>query len=109
DLRRSERMDLGATRAQRSNDFTLLTKGNYQERARDSAGAQRWKIVLGADVGDGKRAMLSHPAKLWRINTELFAANRYGYGTKMCPRSHSVLVAESQHHVIDPTNPRRAL
>ena len=51
--------------------------------------------------------MLAHPAKLWLINTDLDAAN--GYGTKMSPRNHSVSLAESQHHVIDPTNPRGAL
>ena len=47
--------------------------------------------------------MLAHPAKLWLINTDLDAAN--GYGTKMSPRNHSVALVESQHHVIDPTNP----
>ena len=51
--------------------------------------------------------MLAHPAILWPINTDLDVAN--GYGTKMSPRNHSVSLAESQHHVIDPTNPRGAL
>ena len=51
--------------------------------------------------------MLAHPAKLWLINTDLDAAN--GYGTKMSPRNHSVSLVESQHHIIDPTNSRRAL
>ena len=51
--------------------------------------------------------MLAHPAKLWLINTDLDAAD--GYRTKMSPRNHHVLLAESQHHVINPTNPRRAL
>ena len=51
--------------------------------------------------------MLAHPAILWLINTDLEAAN--GYGTKMSPRNHNVSFAESQHHVINPTNPRRAL
>ena len=51
--------------------------------------------------------MLAHPAKLWLIDTDLDAAD--GYGTKMSPQNHSVPLAESQHHVIDPTNPRRAL
>ena len=32
-----------------------------------------------------------------------------GHGTKMSPHNHSVPLAESQHHVIDPTNPRGAL
>ena len=51
--------------------------------------------------------MLAHPAILWLINTDLDAAN--GYGTKMSPRNHSVPLAESQHHVINPANPRGAL
>ena len=51
--------------------------------------------------------MLAYPAKLWLINTDLDAAD--GYGTKMSPRNHIVALAESQHHVIDPTNPRGAL
>ena len=51
--------------------------------------------------------MLAHPAILWRIDTDLDAAN--GYGTKMSSRNHCVPLAESQHHVIDPANPCRAL
>ena len=51
--------------------------------------------------------MLAHPAKLWLINTDVRAAKRYG--TKMSPRNHRVLLVESQHHVINPTNPGGAL
>ena len=51
--------------------------------------------------------MLAHPVLPWLINTDLDAAN--GYGTKMSPRNHSVALAESQLHVIDPTNPCSAL
>ena len=51
--------------------------------------------------------MLAHPAILWLINTDLDAGD--GYGTKMSPRNHSVPLAESQHHVINPTNPCGAL
>src|SRR5262245_20358939 len=50
--------------------------------------------------------MLTHPAKLWRINTDLFTP--LGYGTNMGPPNQTVPLTESQHHVIDPTNPRRA-
>src|SRR4030095_4826133 len=60
-------------------------------------------------IGNVERAMLAHPAKLWRINTDLFAANGNGYGTKMCPQNHGVPLVESQHHVINPTNLCRAL
>ena len=50
--------------------------------------------------------MLAYPANLWLINRP-HAAN--GYGTEMSPQNHGVPIVESQHHVIDPANPRRAL
>src|SRR5262245_42830212 len=53
--------------------------------------------------------MLAHPAKMRLINTDLDAAHGYGYWTKMSPRNQSVPVAESQDHVIDPTDLCRAL
>ena len=40
------------------------------------------------------------------INTDLDIANRYW--TKMSPRHPSVTIAESQHHVVDPTYSCRA-
>ena len=51
--------------------------------------------------------MLVNPALAWLIDTDLDADSRYG--TKMGPRDHVVTLAESQHHVIDPTNPGGAL
>ena len=51
--------------------------------------------------------MLVNPALAWLIDTDLDADSRYG--TKMSPRDHVVTFAESQHHVIDPTNPGDAL
>src|SRR5215475_2537461 len=53
--------------------------------------------------------MLTHPAKMRLINTDLDAAHGYGYGTKMSPNNQSVRLAYSQHHVINSTNPCRAL
>ena len=108
DLRRGEGAHLGATRGQVSNEFPLLTKGNDQEGTPAAGGHP----TLGnrsarADVGNVKRAVLAHPAKLWLINTDLGAGN--GYGTKMSPRNHRVPLVESQYHVINPTNPRGAL
>src|SRR5215470_20313528 len=50
--------------------------------------------------------MLAHPAKVWLIHSDLDAAD--GYGAKMSLRNHSVPLLESQHHVIDQTNPGRA-
>src|SRR6266508_2431747 len=54
-----------------------------------------------------KRSMLKNPAKLWGIHTYFRAKDRYV--PKMGPRNHEVIFVESQHYVIDPTNPRRAL
>ncbi len=71
-------------------------------------GTERREIALRADVGNVKRAVLAHPAKLCLINTDLDAANGR-YRTKMSPRNRSVALVESQHHVIDPTNPCCAL
>ena len=75
DLRRGEGAHLGATCAQRSNEFPLLTKGNGQEGAAAAGGTHHWEIVLRADVGNVERAMLAHPAILWLIHTDLDAAN----------------------------------
>src|SRR5262249_4545676 len=95
------------TCAQRSNKCPLLTKGNEQVGARAGDGTQHWEVVLLMGVGNMERAMLIYPAMRRRINTKLDAVN--GYGTKMSPRNHSVRLVESQHHVINPTNPSGAL
>ena len=68
-----------------------------------------WKFVLRADIGNVECAMLADPAKCWLINTDFRRGARHRYWTKMSPHNHHVLLAESQHHVINPTNPRRAL
>src|SRR5215813_10323962 len=44
---------------------------------------------------------------MWRINTDLHTTKRYR--PKMGSLNHNVLLPESQKHVINPTNPRRAL
>ncbi len=67
------------------------------------------EIVLLAKVGNVKRAVLAHPARHRVINIDLGDTDGHGYRTKMSPRNHRVPLAESQHHVIDPTNPRGAL
>src|SRR5262249_27989435 len=98
---------LSATRAQRSNVFTLLTKGNGQPRA-PAGRCYCWKIVLhGSDVGNMERAMFPHPANMWLIHTDLGVGN--GHGTKMSPRNHSGSLAESQANIIDSANPCRTL
>ena len=51
--------------------------------------------------------MFAHPAIFRPLNTDLDESN--GYGAKMSARNHSVPLAESQHHVINPTNPGSAL
>src|SRR5262245_19192474 len=98
---------LGATRAQRSNEFPLLTKRSRQEGGVSAPGTYRWEIVLRADLRNVERAMLAHPVILWLINTDLRAGD--GHGTKMSPHSHSVALPESQLHVINSTHPCRAL
>src|SRR5215467_10503676 len=91
-----------------SNGVPPLAQWNVQDSA-PAAGESHyhWKFVSLADIGNVERAMLTHPLKIWLINTDLNASN--GYRTKMSPRSQNVSVAESQHHVINPTNPRCAL
>ena len=79
DLRRGEGAHLGDVRSV-SNGFPLLTKRNEQKRAQRPA-ETKWEIVLRADVGNVKRAMLANPAKLWLINTDL-DAGRTGTGPK---------------------------
>src|SRR5215475_9861870 len=44
---------------------------------------------------------------MWLINTDLDTTKRYR--PKMGSLNHNVLLPESQKHVINPTNPRRAL
>src|SRR5262249_26747699 len=54
-------------------------------------------------------AMLAHPTISWIINTDLYEASDYWYSTYSSPRDQTVLLAESQHHVIYSTNSSRAL
>ena len=90
-----------------SNEFPLLTKGNGQEGAPAAE-----ESILGKSFCSRTSGMWSVPcSRIQRtcgiINTDLGAAN--GYGTKMSPRNQTVPLVESQHHVIDPTNPGGAL
>src|SRR5688572_21794711 len=54
-----------------------------------------------------KGTVIADPVILWLIDTDLDAANRYR--PNVSTRHHGAPIAESQHHVIDPTNPSRAL
>src|SRR5215475_12943695 len=107
-LRRGEGTHLRPTCAEMSNGVLPLAKWNVQDSA-PAAGKSHyhWKFVSLADIGNVERAMLTHPLKIWLINTDLKASN--GYRTKMSPRSQNVSVAEPQHHIIDPANSRSAL
>src|SRR6266545_2214916 len=58
------------------------------------------------DVGNVKCAMLTHPSALQFINADRFAGD--GYRTKMSPDNVHITVPESQHHIINSTNLRRA-
>src|SRR5262249_59504131 len=51
-------------------------------------------------------AVLAHPSELFLINADLSAAGRYG--TKMSSQKRSIPLVESQHHVVNPANPRGA-
>ena len=67
DLRRGEGAHLDATCAQRSDEFPLLTEGERLKRC----ASHRRNPTLGnrsarSDVGNVERAMLAHPAKMWR-------------------------------------------
>src|SRR5262249_40817772 len=69
-----------------------------------------WEIIPPRiDVGEVECAMLAHPTKLWRIDTDLFTAHRYGYGANMSPHRQVFALAQSQHHIVDPANFCRAL
>ena len=52
-------------------------------------------------------AVRAHPAKLRFFYADLNTAKRNG--TKMGPRQHLVSLAKPQHHIIDSTDPGRAL
>src|SRR5215468_12686499 len=84
-----------------------MPKRNAQEGAIAPNETRHWEIGLRAHVRNMERAMLANPAMVWLINIDLDAANRDG--AKMSPRRHNVPVSESQQHVINPTNPCRAL
>src|SRR5262249_33879635 len=84
-----------------------MPKRNAQEGAIAPNETRHWEIGLRAHVRNMERAMLANPAMVWLINIDLDAANRDG--TKMSPRRHNISVAESQQHVIDPTNPSSTL
>src|SRR5262245_18985677 len=98
-------MHFDATCNQSANEFPLLTKGHDQVGACDGTD-ETWEIALRAGVGNVERAMLAYPADLWLIDRP-HVAN--GYVTKMSTRNHRVPLAKSQHHIINPTNPRGAL
>src|SRR5262245_2774808 len=88
----------------------MLTKRSGQEGApATTGGIHHLSSVLHTNVGNVERAVLAHPAILWLINTDLDAAHGNGYWTKMRPRNHCVSLAESQYHIVNSTNPRRAL
>src|SRR5262249_54477976 len=71
------------------------------------SGTYHREVNLGADVRNVERAMLPQPEILWLINTDLDPGDRHG--TKMGTRNHHGPLVESQHHVVDSTNPRCAL
>ena len=87
DLRRGEGAHLDATRAQYSNEFSLLTKGNDQEGARAAAEPNIGKSFCARTSG-----MWSVPCSRIQRNSgaSILISTRPGYGTKMSPRNHHV-------------------
>src|SRR4030095_16145129 len=75
--------------------------------ARVAVGTQCRKIFpLRTDVGNMERSMLAHPDKLRRIHTNFDGPD--GYGTIVSSHGQHVSLLESQHYIINPTNPCRA-
>src|SRR5262245_2060260 len=105
DLRRGEGVHLGATCAQESNEVLLLTKRNGQEGA-PADGSYCRQLIQRFNVANVERTVLKHPAIVWLIKSPHDAI---GYGTRLCTRNYRVPLAKSQHHIINPTNPCRAL
>src|SRR5262249_33587723 len=88
--------------------LSLLPQGNAQIRVKADSRTKRWrKIGLRTGIGNMERAMVAYPAKMWPINALLHVRN--SYWTKMSPQNRIIPLVESQHHIIDPANPGRAL
>src|SRR5262249_41802654 len=85
----------------------MLTKWDGQESTPAGNGIHHWKVLLFADVRNMEGAMLAHPAIQWPTAFGVDASN--GYWAKMGPRNHHVAIAQSQHHIINSTNPSGAL
>src|SRR5262249_53668054 len=58
-------------------------------------------------VGNMESAVLPDPAKVFLTNAD--PGKTRWYGTEVSPRNHNVAFAEPQQHVINATNPGRAL
>src|SRR5919109_878397 len=56
------------------------------------------------DIGKVERPMFAHPENPWLIKADRDPID--GYRTKMRPRNHNVLLAESHSHVSNSTDPR---
>ena len=103
---------LGATCVQRSDVFAPADEGERIKVVRELAAEPNdWEIVLGAGVGDVEGAMLPHPALLWRHPVPISTTAQWVrvWDQNGIAQNHRVPLAESQQHVIDPTNPRGAL
>src|SRR5215471_10557219 len=89
-----------------SNYFSLLPKGSIQDGAPPAREIHQREVVFFADVRNVERAVLAYPLQIRFINTDLGPSD--GYRSKMSFRNQNIPVAESQHHIINPTNPRGA-
>ncbi len=76
---------------------------------RECERTERWEIVLRTDVGNVECAMLADPA-ITADSSILISTRPSRIGNQNEPaRPWRSLSTKSQHHVINPTNPRRAL
>src|SRR5262249_1573709 len=107
DLRRREGPHVDAACSKRANDFVPLAERSPQVSAPRADGTQLREIILCPDIGNVERTMLAHPVMPWVINADLDTAQRYW--TKMGALNHSVVLAESQYHVIYAANTGGAL
>src|SRR6266436_3319927 len=71
------------------------------------AGSPYWESVWCFGIGNMECALLAQPARYRLVDTDLDAS--LGYRTKMGSPNHGIALTEAQDHVIDPTNPGRAL
>ena len=108
DLRRGKGAHLHAARFQLSNEFLFKRRGVDKSCVNPLGTPKSGNSFCGAGIGNVERAMLAYPAKPWPINTH---STRPGVwvSDQNEPGNHTLPLPESQHYIINPTNPGGAL